>query len=122
MAMQKVEVNNKAKVLGWLGLSYELIRRDLIIVFFRYGTNLFMGRGVNMLHVRHQKRKRERRNCGQHWAAGVAVGVYFCVPALPSVPQKGRVLGKWGLYNDKLFWGAAGENFGGNIRSKAASG
>jgi len=38
-ATQEVDVNKKAKVLVRLGLYYELIRRDLILSDFRYGSN-----------------------------------------------------------------------------------
>lgn len=59
-ATQEVDVNKKAKVLVRLGLYYELIRRDLILSDFRYGSNppTAKGRGGgggaaarHMLHV-----------------------------------------------------------------------
>lgn len=42
---KKNTIEQRSKGLVWLGLYYELIPQDLVIVVFRYGTNLLMGKG-----------------------------------------------------------------------------
>lgn len=40
-----------------MGLCCEVIRVAVIVVVFGYGGNLLLGRGLHMLHVRHEERR-----------------------------------------------------------------